>query len=80
MALLAADLKTDSYDDHALHVVEHTRFLLSAEFKRIAGGSVGALNEKGKAVKERFAAHIREHEEQAKEKEKNSPNGRENDR
>ncbi|MBQ4268822.1 MAG: hypothetical protein IJB97_04135, partial [Clostridia bacterium] len=76
LALLAADLETDSYDDHALHVVEHTRFLLSAEFKKIAGGSVGALSEKGKAIKQRFAAHIRCHEEQAKEKEKNSPNGR----
>ena len=43
--------EVDEYDDHALHIVEHTRFLLSEEFKRM----------KNMDVKERVTAHIRAH-------------------
>ena len=43
--------EADEYDDHALHIVEHTRFLLSEEFKRM----------KDAGVKERVTAHIRAH-------------------
>lgn len=46
------DVEADSYDDHALHVTEHTRFLLSEEFKRIKDKD---------AVKGRFIAHIQAH-------------------
>jgi hypothetical protein len=42
----------DEYDDHALHITEHTRFLLSEEFKRV---------KKKDEVKERFLAHIAAH-------------------
>ena len=56
------DMKTgevaaDSYDDHALHIVEHTRFLLSDEFKRMKNKDV---------VKARFIAHIEAHEDMKK--------------
>ncbi len=52
-------VEADSYDDHRLHIVEHTRFLLSEEFKKTKSGS----------VKERFIAHIAAHESMKKEKE-----------
>ncbi|MBQ7368424.1 MAG: hypothetical protein IJW60_01780 [Clostridia bacterium] len=45
----------DEYDEHDLHITEHTRFLLSAQFKECAH-----LDE----VKARFVAHIRRHKEQ----------------
>ena len=56
------DMKTgetavDSYDDHDLHITEHTRFLLGEEFKRMK-------NKEG--VKARFIAHIKAHEEMKK--------------
>lgn len=47
-----SDVLPDEYDDHGLHLGEHTRFLLSAEFKR--------LKEK-EEVKKRFAAHMAAH-------------------
>ena len=52
------DLKTgkvavDEYDDHALHITEHTRFLLSAEIRK--------LGEKGEAMKKRYVEHIALH-------------------
>ena len=47
-----ADLDPDEYDEHALHITEHTRFLLSTEFKRVKNSE---------EVKKRFLAHIREH-------------------
>ena len=51
------EVEVDSYDDHGMHITEHTRFLLSEEFKRI----------KDKAgVKERFVQHIKKHEEMKK--------------
>ena len=45
-------VEIDSYDDHGLHVLEHTRYLLSEEFKRKATP----------LIKERFENHIAEHE------------------
>jgi hypothetical protein len=52
-----AEVEVDYYDDHSAHITEHTRFLLSEEFKRI----------KDKAgVKERFVQHIKKHEEMKK--------------
>ena len=54
----AADAGTepDEYDDHALHIAEHTRFLLSEEL----GKTVPA------AMKKRILAHIRAHREKQK--------------
>ena len=57
LEMLKADLEVDEYDDHALHINEHTRYLLSAEFKR----------RKDKAeLKKRYAAHIAVHKEKGK--------------
>ena len=65
------EVEVECFDDHALHIVEHTRFLLSAEFKTAAGLKKGSLavetSDKGKVLKERFAAHILEHQKLAKE-------------
>ena len=46
------DVQPDAYDDHELHVIEHTRYLLSAEFKR------GRDRER---LKQRYVAHIQAH-------------------
>ncbi len=46
------DVVVDVYDDHDLHVVEHTRYLLSAEFKNAANKEV---------LKQRYLAHIDAH-------------------
>ena len=46
------DVICDEYDDHALHITEHTRFLLSAEFKK---------NERRDALKTRYLAHLNAH-------------------
>ena len=52
LQLKAESIEVDEYDDHTLHITEHTRFLLSEEFKRL----------KNKAeTKERFLAHIAVH-------------------
>ncbi len=51
LELKVADVEADEYDDHALHIVEHTRFLLSEEFKR----------SKDLQIKARFLAHIGQH-------------------
>ncbi len=48
LTLAQHDVEADEYDDHALHIAEHMRFLLS-------GG------EENKAVKERVMRHIRSH-------------------
>ena len=53
--LLKGAVDVDEYDDHELHVLEHTRFLLSAEFKKKSAGKDGAK------MKEWFIAHIRKH-------------------
>ena len=34
MELKSVEVAPEEYDDHALHIEEHTRFLLGAEFKR----------------------------------------------
>jgi hypothetical protein len=48
------EIQIDCYDDHALHITEHTRFLLGEEFKRV----------KDKAgVKARLIEHIQQHKE-----------------
>ena len=46
------EILPDSYDDHSLHIAEHTRFLLSAEFKKFRDGE---------ALKRRFVKHMEEH-------------------
>jgi hypothetical protein len=51
------DTEVDGYDDHAIHITEHTRFLLSAEFKKAY-----KKDEQGKALKERYTAHIAQHQ------------------
>ena len=52
-----AELAPDEYDNHTLHVEEHTRFLLGAEFKR----------GKNKAEwKARILAHIKAHRQMEK--------------
>ena len=51
------EVEVDVYDDHAVHITEHTRFLLSEEFKR--------MKEKS-PVKARVVAHIKAHEEMKK--------------
>ncbi len=57
LALASGEVEVDSYDDHSLHAVEHTRFLLSEEFKRI----------EDKTVKARFEAHLEAHAKKQKE-------------
>lgn len=51
LAMKEGGVAVDEYDDHELHVLEHTRFLLSAEFKK----------SKDAALKERLVKHVREH-------------------
>ncbi len=48
LMLAQGDVEADAYDDHALHIAEHTRFLLS-------GG------EDDRAVKERILRHLGSH-------------------
>ena len=50
--LKVSDLQPDIYDDHGLHIAEHTRFLLSGEFKKSA---------KKEEMKKRFLAHMAAH-------------------
>ena len=52
LALKEERVTPDVYDDHELHIGEHTRFLLSAEFK--------ACRDRDR-IKERFIEHIRKH-------------------
>ena len=54
--LLAEAVPVDAYDEDAVHIAEHTRFLLSDDFRRYAD------------AKARFTAHLRGHEEQARRK------------
>lgn len=48
------EAEVDVYDDHELHITEHTRFLLGEEFKRMQNQAV---------VKARFIKHINAHKE-----------------
>ncbi len=50
------EVEVDEYDDHALHITEHTRFLLSSEFKK--GKNAAEL-------KKRYVAHIATHKRMA---------------
>ena len=52
LELKKGEVAVDEFDEHALHVTEHTRFLLSSEFKRCADRE---------AVKARFLKHIAAH-------------------
>ena len=52
LELKTVDIEPDEYDDHALHITEHTRFLLSAEFKRYHNKE---------ELKKRFNAHMGAH-------------------
>ncbi len=59
IAMKTQEIEPDRYDDHALHIAEHTRFLLSAEFKRWRDKEL---------VKARYVAHLEAHERLKKEK------------
>lgn len=52
------NVRADEYDDHALHIREHTRFLLGSEFDK----------KRTTELKERFCRHLKEHEEAEKRK------------
>lgn len=52
LELKTQEVAVDEYDEHALHITEHTRFLLSDEFKRMA---------RREELKKRYVAHIAEH-------------------
>ena len=58
LELKSAEILPDSYDEHDLHILEHTRYLLSSEFKRLG---------KKEEVKERITAHIALHKKMKKE-------------
>ena len=48
----SADVSVDVYDNHDLHLVEHTRYLLSAEFKNAS---------RKEEMKKRYLAHMDAH-------------------
>ena len=48
----SGEVEPDVYDDHALHITEHTRFLLSADFKRCRDRET---------LKRRYVAHLEAH-------------------
>lgn len=52
LELKSGDVQPDGYDDHDLHLSEHVRYLLSAEFKRAKDQA---------EQKKRFEAHIAKH-------------------
>ena len=56
IAMKVEDVEVDGYDNHLLHIGEHTRFLLSAEFKKTY-----KKDDQGKELKARYAKHIEEH-------------------
>lgn len=57
LEMKSADVAPEEYDDHALHLEEHTRFLLGAEFKR---------SKNKEEWKGRVLAHMRAHREMKK--------------
>ncbi len=59
LELKSGEVAIDVYDEDGLHIVEHTRFLLSEDFKK----------SKNEEVKKRVVAHIAAHEQAKKEKE-----------
>ena len=60
LALLANEVAPDEYDDHALHETAHTRFLLSAHFKK---------RKDKETLKKTFLAHIQAHKAMKEKKE-----------
>ncbi len=58
LALKEVDAEIDEYDDHELHITEHIRFLLSAEFKKMRNTA---------DAKARFLRHIALHKQALKE-------------
>lgn len=58
LAMKTGEVTPDSYDDHTLHIEEHTRFLLSAEFKRWRDNA---------QLKARYVAHLNAHKQFIKE-------------
>ena len=58
LSLKTGEVQADSYDEHDLHILEHVRFLISSEFKKVA--------DKEKA-KKCFEKHIAEHKRMKKE-------------
>ena len=58
LELKSTEMLPDTYDDHGLHILEHTRYLLSSEFKRLT---------KKEEVKARITAHIAQHQKMKKE-------------
>ncbi|MBE5744868.1 MAG: hypothetical protein E7355_01885 [Clostridiales bacterium] len=51
------EILPDDYDEHSLHITEHTRFLLSSEFKKC---------QDKEGLKRRYVAHIAAHKAAAK--------------
>ncbi len=49
LKLLREEVQADEFDDHAVHITEHTRFLLSDEFKKYPES------------KQRFLRHLQQH-------------------
>jgi len=63
VSFLSGEIEPDEFDDHDLHIGEHTRFLLSSEFKK-ASGKKGV---DGKTLKERVVEHLKKHKQMKKE-------------
>ncbi len=59
LVLKTEEVEPDCYDDHELHISEHTRFLLSAEFKAC---------KKQDEIKKKFISHIEKHKKMREEK------------
>ena len=58
VALMKAQVDVDEFDEHDLHITEHTRFLLSAEFR---------TRKNAQELKARWIEHIREHKQKKQE-------------
>ncbi len=58
LTMKTEEVLPDVYDDHDLHIAEHTRFLLSAEFKRWRDKET---------LKQRYVAHLNAHKKLKKE-------------
>ena len=58
VALMQAQVEVDEFDHHDLHITEHTRFLLSAEFR---------THENAQELKARWLEHIQKHKQKSKE-------------
>ena len=59
VAFVGGEIAPDEFDDHDLHIGEHTRFLLSSAFKKASAKK----SVDGKTLKERIAEHIKKHKE-----------------